>query len=625
MPHPPSPIRRSAALLGAVRTPVAVSVALGLVVAALPFVANVALGPLMQTVADAGMTGNLTAVWDLDGSLLAREGAERGWLGWLATPLPFAVLLVLWAGALVAAQLFGFAKSWIDARVSWRLQTEVRQRVHDHLQTLSLDFFTAARSGALMQRVQVETNGVKTLVTDCLLPPAVDVVVLVIALAYLVTLSWQMTVIALLLAPAAFVALRFVGARLQAATRQMVARHRTMGAELEETLSSIAEIQVFNAQDRRGHRFHDASQTAAKSMSTMLVWNNAGITSTQVFIALSTVVVLVAGVTVGGSFGLTFAALVVFVGFVPTMFAAVGRIANAYTAYHAVIPNVVATYELLDTEPTVRERPDAVALGEVRGNLVFSDVAFSYSPSQKILDGLSFSIAEGETVALVGPIGCGKSTVFNLLMRFLDPQRGRITLDGNDISVVTLASLREQVSKLAQFPVFTKGTIRENVRMGRHSAADHEVEQACELAHIHSVIVDPAKIADGYDTVIDAQMPSGGQKRLIALARCLLRQPEVLLLDEPTEHLDADQRGRLTRVIREYARERTCMVISHDLDFVAAVADRIIVLDGGRAVADGSHEQLMAAGGLYRRLYEAQNVDPALVRHAGATVADRWG
>ena len=305
--------------------------------------------------------------------------------------------------------------------------------------------------------------------------------------------------------------------------------------------------------------------------------------------------------------------LVVFIGFVPTMFASVQRIIQAYTTYKSIVPNVVSTYELLDTKPTIEERPDALRLDEVHGNIVFEDVVFGYSPHQKILDGLSFSIKEGETVALVGPIGAGKSTIYNLLLRFLDPQRGRIMLDGHDISRVTLSTLRDQVSKLSQFPFFLKDTIRENVRLARQDASDAEVEEACKLAHIHAVIVDPARIEQGYDTVVDVQVPSGGQKRLIAMARCLLRKPEVLLLDEPTENLDADQRVRLTRVIREYASARTCIVISHDMDFIAAVADRIIVLNGGRVAEEGTHENLLASGGLYRKLYEAQNADPALV------------
>ena len=254
-----------------------------------------------------------------------------------------------------------------------------------------------------------------------------------------------------------------------------------------------------------------------------------------------------------------------------------------------------------------------LALREVHGNLVFEDVVFSYAPDQRILDGLSFSIREGETVALVGAIGSGKSTVFNLLLRFIDPERGRILLDGNDISDVTIATLREQVSKLAQFPYFTTDTIRENVRMARQDASDSDVENACELAHVHSIITDRAKMHLGYDTVVDVQVPSGGQKRLIALARCLLRRPEVLLLDEPTENLDADQRLRLIRVIREYAKDRTCVVISHDMDFIAAVSDRILVLGDGRVAESGSHGDLLSGNGLYRRLYEAQNVDSTFV------------
>jgi ABC-type multidrug transport system fused ATPase/permease subunit len=605
-------VRRSLGMLRAVRGLIVVLFLLGAVASALPYISAAAFGPMMQVIADAGNAGNLSGVWDLRGPLVARED---GLLRSVAGPVPFAVLLITWAASLLLTQLMYFVNGWLSTKVDRELLVDIRQRVHDHIQTLSLDFFTASRSGALIPRVTTESAGVQRLLTDCLLPPVIDALVLAVAIAYLLAISWQMTVAALVLTPLALLTLRFAGRHVQSAVRRVMNADRAMAAELEQTVNGIAEIQMFNAQSLRSKRFRQVSEDAAKSDAASVVWMQATANGSQVFVALSTVVVLLVGIGYHASFGLTFAGLLVFAGMVPTMFGAAQRIMGAYTTYQSVAPNAASTYELLDTRPSVAERANAIALGDVHGNLVFEDVTFGYTEDHAVLDGLSFSVAEGETVALVGGIGSGKSTVFNLMLRFLDPQRGRILLDGNDIAEVTIASLREQVSKLAQFPFFTKDTIRENIRLARPDAGDADIEEACAQANVHSVITDPMKLRDGYDTVVDVQVPSGGEKRLIALARCLLRRPEVLLLDEPTENLDADQRARLTGVIRGYARARTCVVISHDMDFIATVADRILVLEHGRIAQVGDHHTLMAEAGLYKRLYEAQNVDPDLVYH----------
>ncbi|ART74054.1 ABC transporter ATP-binding protein [Mycobacterium dioxanotrophicus] len=589
-------------MLRPVRGLLVVLLLLGVVASALPYLTVAAFGPMMQVVADAGRSGNLSGVWDLRGPLVARD---NGLLRSLAGSVPFAVMLAVWAGSLLLAQGMYFVNAWVGTKVERALVVDIRQRVHDHMQTLSLDFFTGSRSGELIQRVTTESAGVQRLLTDCLLPPVIDAVVLVVVIGYLLAISWQMTVAALLLTPLALLVLRFAGRQVQAVMRRVMNANRTMASEVEQTVSGIAEIQLFNAQPVRSRRFRAASQDAAKSDADSVVWMQATVNGSQIFVALSTVVVLIIGVAYSATFGLTFAGLLVFAGMVPTMFGAAQRVLGAYTTYQSVAPNAAATYELLDTQPTVHEPADAVDLGHVRGNVVFEDIAFGYTSDRPVLDGLSFSVAEGETVGIVGGIGSGKSTVFNLVLRFLDPQRGRILLDGHDITGVTIASLRDEVSKLAQFPFFTKDTIRENIRLASPSATDAEIRAACTLAHIHSVITDPTKMADGYDTVVDVQVPSGGQKRLIALARCLLRRPTVLLLDEPTENLDADERARLIGVIRGYAKERTCLVISHDMDFIAGVADRILVLESGRITQSGDHQSLLAQGGLYRRLYEA--------------------
>jgi ATP-binding cassette subfamily B protein len=598
-------------MLRAVRGLVVVSFLLGVIASALPYISAAAFGPMMQVVADAGTHGTLSRVWDLKGPVLA---TDDDLIGSLAGPVvPFGVLLAAWAISLLLTQLMYFVNAWVSAKVDRMLVTDIRQRVHDHLQTLSLDFFTASRSGALMQRVLVESGGVQRLLTDCLMPPLIDALVLIAAICYLLAISWQMTIAALILTPLALISLRFAGRHVQAATRRLLNADRAMAAELEETVSGISEIQMFNAQSMRSRRFHEVSEEAAKSDASIVVWMQGTVNGSQVFVAVSTVVVLLVGIGFSASFGLTFAGLMVFTGMVPTMFGAAQRVLGAYTTYHAVAPNVASTYELLDTRPTVQDRSGAVALGDVHGHVVFENVVFGYAPEQNVLDGLSFAIREGETVALVGGIGSGKSTVLNLVLRFLDPKQGRILLDGHDIAGVTMASLRDQVSKLAQFPFFVKDTIRENIRLAKQGASDSDIETACEEAHVHSVITDPSKMHNGYETVVDVQVPSGGQKRLLAVARGLLRKPEVLLLDEPTENLDADQRARLTGVIRGYAQDRTCIVISHDMDFIAAVADRILVLEHGRIAQVGDHRTLMAEGGLYKRLYEAQNVDPNLV------------
>ncbi|MGB7923651.1 MAG: ABC transporter ATP-binding protein [Pyrinomonadaceae bacterium] len=623
-------IKRALGLFGRHKSLVAASIFLSLIITLLPFVVAAAFGPLMEILGRAAMGGDgdwsqIDRIWGQEGSLYSKADPSPGFETWLASPLTFTTIFIVWAVALILSNLMEFLRSWVGAQLDQRLLTEIRQDVYDHLQSLSLDFFTGGQTGALMNRVLSEAGGVQRLLTETVLTPLVDVLVMIIALAYLLGLSWKMTLVSFIVAPLALLMFRYTSNKLQNAALNMALSNRELSGELEETITGISDIQVFNAQKKRSERFRAASQLAAKYTSGMIAWINLSNISGQVFISISTALVLLVGLLYGGAFGLTVASLIVFVQFVPNMFVPVQRFIGSYTDYQSLVPNVVNTYELLDTKPSVVEKPNAQNLGDVHGHITFESVVFGYTPTQKILNGISFNIKEGETVAFVGPIGCGKSTVMNLTLRFLDPEAGVIRLDGKDISEVTLNSLRDQVSKLSQFPFFLKDTIRENVRLGKADATNAEIEEACRLAHIHDVIVDPQRMPKGYETVVDVQIPSGGQKRLIALARCLLRRPEVLLLDEPTENLDADQRNRLIQVIREYAQDRqnnrknpkTCLVISHDLNFVAAVSDRIIVLNHGQVAEEGTHEELVQREGLYKTLYELKNIDPALLRKRG--------
>lgn len=619
-------IKRAFKLLGGHKSLVVLSLFLSLVIFLLPFVAAAAFGPLLKLFGDAasGATaGDWSSVWTLTGSFYERGGqAGDGGLfspiaNWLSTPLSFTTIFIIWTCAIVFREVIDIFRAWVDANLEQRLITGLRQDLYEHIQGLSLDFFMGGQTGALMQRVLSETTTVQRLLTQVLLTPVIDAIVLVIVIAYLLALSWQMTLVLFVLAPLTVLMFRFTGGKLQEGAMGINMSARELGAELEETINGISDIQVFNAQPKRNARFRQASKEAARNTASTTAWMSLSNSGSQVFISLTTALILLSAILLGQNWGLTFASAIVFMQMAPNLFTPVQRLISSYTMYQSLVPGIVSTYELFDKKPTVVEKPGAQALGEVHGDITFEDVVFGYSPTQKVLKGVSFEIKEGETVAFVGPIGCGKSTIMNLILRFLDPQGGRILLEGKDITQVTLNSLREQVSKLSQFPFFLKDTIKENIRLGRADAPDSEIEEACKLAHIHDVIIDPQRMPRGYETVVDVQIPSGGQKRLIALARCLLRKPEVLLLDEPTENLDADQRNRLIQVIREYARERTCLVISHDLNFVAAVSDRILVIDKGRIVDQGTHEELVQREGLYKTLYQLKNVDPALLRTRG--------
>ncbi len=618
-------LKRAFKLLGSHKAMVALSLLLSLIMFLLPFLAAAAFGPLIKLFGDVAKGGDWNRVWSVTGSFYDRS-AQTGDGGgfsipfisdWLATPLSFTTIFIIWTCAIVLRNVLDIFRAWVDANLEQRILTGLRQKLYEHIQSLSLDFFMGGQTGALMQRVLSETTAVQRLLTQVLLTPVIDAIVLIIVISYLLALSWQMTLVLFVLAPFTVLMFRFTSGKLQQGAMGINLSSRDLGSELEETINGISDIQVFNAQPKRNERFREASRIAAKNTANTTAWMSLSNSGAQVLISLTTALILLSAILLGQKWGLTFASALVFMQMAPNLFTPVQRLISSYTMYQSLVPGIVSTYELFDTKPTVVEKPGAVALGEVHGDITFENVVFGYSPTQKVLNGVSFEIKEGETIAFVGPIGCGKSTIMNLILRFLEPEQGRILLEGKDISNVTLNSLREQVSKLAQFPFFLKDTIRENVRLGRAGATDAEIEEACKLAHIHDVIVDPQRMPKGYDTVVGVQVPSGGQKRLIALARCLLRKPEVLLLDEPTENLDATERNRLTLVIREYANERTCMVISHDLNFVADVADRILVIDKGRIVDQGTHEELVAREGLYKTLYGLKNVDPSLLRSRG--------
>jgi ABC-type multidrug transport system fused ATPase/permease subunit len=295
-----------------------------------------------------------------------------------------------------------------------------------------------------------------------------------------------------------------------------------------------------------------------------------------------------------------------FIGYTNNFFEPIRNLSRLYTTMQSAMAGAERIFQILDEAPTIRERAEAPALPPVRGRIEFEQVRFGYGENE-VLHGVSFVAEPGDTIAIVGPTGAGKSTIINLLARMYDVTGGRITVDGHDLRDVTLASLRGQIGTVLQDPFLFSGTVRENIKYGRPEASDEEMFAAARAVNVHQFITD---LPDGYDTQVEERGSrlSVGQRQLVSFARALLTEPRILILDEATSSVDAATELVIQRALESLLRERTAFVIAHRLSTVLG-ATRILVIDGGRIVEQGRHEELLQRGGLYARLYAMQFSD----------------
>src|SRR5258708_10402642 len=347
-------LRRAFKLLGEHKPFVALSLFFSLVMFLLPFVAAAAFGPLIKLFGDAAKTGNWNSVWTLSGSFYDRtaNGGEASSFSipfitdWLATPLSFTRIFVIWTCAIVLRNVLDIFRAWVDANLEQRLLTGFRQKLYEHIQTLSLDFFSGGQTGALMQRVLSETTAVQRLLTQVVLTPVVDAIVLIIVISYLLPLSWQMTLVLFVMAPLTVLMFRFTSAKLQHGAIGINLSARELGSELEETINGISDIQVFNAQPKRNARFWEASKNAAKSSASTTAWMSLSNSGAQAFISLTTALILLFAILLGQNWGLTFASALVFMQMAPNLFTPEQRLISSYTMYQSLVPGIVSTYEL---------------------------------------------------------------------------------------------------------------------------------------------------------------------------------------------------------------------------------------------------------------------------------------
>ncbi len=484
------------------------------------------------------------------------------------------------------------------------LETEMRRRAFDHLQRLSFSFYDEQRTGHLIARVTKDLEDIGEVAHHGPEDLFVAVMTFLGAFAMMFTVNADLALLtALVVPPILFVATSY-GNRMTQNFRAIFARIGIFNARVEETIAGMRVVQAFAneaherqlfARDNDAYRRTKLQGYRLMAASTALTYLSMRATQMIVMVA-GTWFVLHGALSPGGFVG--------FLMLVGVFFLPVTKISAVLETYPKGIAGFRRYCELIDTEPTLTDLPGATAAPLLRGTVAYERVTFGYALGRPVLRAVSLCIEAGETVAFVGPSGAGKSTLCALLPRFYDVQDGRITIDGIDIRSMTLASLRQQIGVVQQDVFLFAGTLRANIAYGRLSASEAEIIEAAERARLGGMIAD---LPNGLDTVVGERgvTLSGGQRQRVAIARMFLKNPPILILDEATSALDSETERAIQQSLSDLAAGRTSLVIAHRLATIRD-ADRIIVVDERGVVEQGRHEDLLAAGGVYRRLHDVQ-------------------
>nr|WP_221381772.1 ABC transporter ATP-binding protein [Actinoplanes polyasparticus] len=539
-----------------------------------------------------------------------------------STVIRLAVMIAVLA---VADAFLSLAQRWYSARIGEGIILDLRTRVYDHVQRMPLQFFTRTQTGALVSRLNNDVTGAQRAFTSTLSGVVSNVIQLVLTAAVMFSLSWQITTLSLMLLPLFIIPARRVGKRLAEITRESYNLDAKMNATMTErfNVAGAMLVKLFGRPGAEADRF---GERAARVRDIGI---QQAMFSRTFFVAMLLVASLAQALTygLGGWLAVTGS---VTAGTVVTLALLLTRLYGPLTALSNVRVDVMSAlvsfdrvFEVLDLKPGIEERPGAVALPEGAGRVEFRDVHFRYPSASEVslatledvatldrtenapvLRGVDFTVEPGQMVALVGPSGAGKSTTSMLVSRIYDVTTGAVRIDGIDVRDATLDSLRDTIGVVTQDAHLFHETIAENLRYARPEATDDEMWAALRGAQVAELV---ASLPDGLETVVGERgyRFSGGEKQRLAIARLLLKRPSIVVLDEATAHLDSESEAAVQRALAVALEGRTALVIAHRLSTVRG-ADQILVLDDGRIVERGRHEELVAAGGLYAELYRTQ-------------------
>jgi ATP-binding cassette subfamily B protein len=540
-------------------------------------------------------------------------------------------LVLALAAAAVAVALasagLSLIQRWYSARVGEGLIYDMRVALFDHVQRLPISFFTRTQTGSLTSRMNNDVIGAQQAVTSTIGTVVQNVITLAVTLTVMLGLEWRLTILTLVVLPAFIIPARRIGRRLQTVTREGFQLDASMNNTIAErfNVSGALVVKLFGSHDRERDSFAQRAGRVRDIGVTSAVYSSALFVALGLVAAIGTAIVYYVGGRLAIDGAISIGTVAAFVIYVAQIYSPLTQLTNARVGVLTALVSFERVFEVLDFPALVTERPGAVDLVDPVGAIALDHVWFRHpaaedaslpsleeglpgaaddEPGAWILRDVNLTIQPGELVAIVGPSGAGKTTTAMLVPRIADAVEGAVRIDGNDVRDLTLSSVRDAVGFVMQDPHLFHDTIAQNLRYARPDASDDELIEACRAARIHDVI---ASLPDGYNTIVGERgyRLSGGEKQRVAIARVLLKAPSIVILDEATSHLDTESEHAIQRALTAALAGRTALVIAHRLSTIVN-ADRIVVMDDGRIVDEGRHEELLRRGGLYADLYRTQ-------------------